>query len=362
VHAAKLGLVDEKSIKGFSKKHFPEYTPQEKEILRKTFTPAQMAALEAGEKAIDPDDLTIQGRLRTDSGTMPYLDDYAKIEPIFDFPVRDKPMHKPAQPKFLTMDEYIDDLSNMAAELDVNTSQEEKDLEKQLFGTEGVEEGLREEMGERAGETAAKERKLSELSDEEFQKVKRQILDEDKLLWEEIAGRGALSHGIGQGTGNTRESVPLGDIPGVTEFYQDQAVREEEAEDPTGEYRALRIKTGLNVAELKDLTLRDKKNLVRRNVHNQTRLGKIRRSSLMYLVGNGRGRIGIGMGKSEDVQVAQELAIKDAISKLTPITRYEERTIYGNVEAKVGGTVVQLFSRPPGAFPPIYRLGCLHVH
>jgi small subunit ribosomal protein S5 len=38
----------------------------------------------------------------------------------------------------------------------------------------------------------------------------------------------------------------------------------------------------------------------------------------------------------------------NAIRNMRPVPRYEERTIYGDVEAKVGASVVQLSARSPG--------------
>src|ERR1700761_8639650 len=57
----------------------------------------------------------------------------------------------------------------------------------------------------------------------------------------------------------------------------------------------------------------------------------------------------------------------NAIRNMKPIPRYEERTIYGDVTAKVGAVVVQLSSRPPGiSFPPQYiqirLMTCLLTH
>ena len=38
----------------------------------------------------------------------------------------------------------------------------------------------------------------------------------------------------------------------------------------------------------------------------------------------------------------------NAIRNMRPVPRYEERTIYGDVQAKVGASVVQLSARSPG--------------
>ncbi|KAG9540659.1 hypothetical protein KCU71_g19643, partial [Aureobasidium melanogenum] len=50
-------------------------------------------------------------------------------------------------------------------------------------------------------------------------------------------------------------------------------------------------------------------------------------------------------GEDEDaIRQAQYAAIRN----MKPIPRYENRTIFGEVEGKVGASVVQLSSRPPG--------------
>ncbi len=83
VLAADMGLVDEKAVGQFTKEKFPEYTEEEKKELRQKYTPAQMKALEAGEAAVDPRDITVQGRLRKDSQLtgLTYLDDFSQVQP-----------------------------------------------------------------------------------------------------------------------------------------------------------------------------------------------------------------------------------------------------------------------------------------
>jgi len=49
-----MGLMDETKIDQFTKEKFPRYTPEEIEHLRTKYSPQQIAALEAGEAAINP--------------------------------------------------------------------------------------------------------------------------------------------------------------------------------------------------------------------------------------------------------------------------------------------------------------------
>ncbi len=85
-----MGLMSQKDMETFAKDKFPEYTKEEKDMLQKVYSPEQIEALEAGEVAIDPNDLTIQGRLRRDRLQAPYIDDFRDIQPIVDKRPRNK--------------------------------------------------------------------------------------------------------------------------------------------------------------------------------------------------------------------------------------------------------------------------------
>jgi small subunit ribosomal protein S5 len=41
-----------------------------------------------------------------------------------------------------------------------------------------------------------------------------------------------------------------------------------------------------------------------------------------------------------------------AMRNMKPIRRYENRTIFGHSTGKVSGTVVEMFTRPPGMLLP----------
>ena len=58
--------------------------------------------------------------------------------------------------------------------------------------------------------------------------------------------------------------------------------------------------------------------------------------------------LGVGEGKSSESNEARAAAFGNAVRNMRPIPRYEHRTIFGDVSAKVGGTGVELFTRPPG--------------
>jgi small subunit ribosomal protein S5 len=150
-------------------------------------------------------------------------------------------------------------------------------------------------------------------------------------------------------TGNSNLAPALPNrISGVTEEYQRQADTVDDGLDEAGEYQELKQRTGLKVSEMTGLAA---KVLVVRFVHNQTRLGKVRSSSVVAIAGNTKGRLGLGIAKSTEFTIAVSKAKAMAIRTMRPVPRYENRTIYGNVEAKISGTVVQLFARPPGGIP-----------
>jgi Ribosomal protein S5, N-terminal domain len=77
---------------------------------------------------------------------------------------------------------------------------------------------------------------------------------------------------------------------------------------------------------------------------------------VLAVAGDGRGRLGIGEGKALEHDDATMKAYQAAIRNMRPIPRYEERTIYGEVEGKVGACEVQLKSKPPGTSISLLRL------
>ena len=103
--------------------------------------------------------------------------------------------------------------------------------------------------------------------------------------------------------------------------------------------------TGMTIDEIKRIRV---KNLVAHRVVNQTRMGKIQSLYYLTIAGNQNGMVGIGEGKAVEDEDGRRQAMMAAIRNMKPIARYEERTIYGDVEGKVGAAVVKLSSRPPG--------------
>ncbi|KAH0606420.1 uncharacterized protein H6S33_004081 [Morchella sextelata] len=88
--------------------------------------------------------------------------------------------------------------------------------------------------------------------------------------------------------------------------------------------------------------------LVTHRVVNQTHMGKIQKIYSLAVAGNGNGLVGIGEGKAVEHDDSQRMATYMAVRNLEPVPRYENRTIYGDVEVKLGAVELGLYSRPPG--------------
>lgn len=130
-----------------------------------------------------------------------------------------------------------------------------------------------------------------------------------------------------------------------------QQQRVENPEDIDPHMLRLMQQTGFTQQEIKRIRV---KNLVSHRVVNQTRMGKIQSLYFLTIAGNENGMVGIGEGKAAEDEDGRRQAMMNAIRNMRPIARYEERTIYGDVQAKVGASVVQLYTRPPGM--PVFTL------
>jgi len=120
-----------------------------------------------------------------------------------------------------------------------------------------------------------------------------------------------------------------------------------EAEELQGLYRGedLTRITGYTQGQLRRFPVRK---MVFHRVVNQTRMGKIQRFYALHIAGNTNGLLGIGEGKSAEPGDAGQIATYMALRNLEPIPRYEGRTIYGNVQVKIGAVELELRTAPPG--------------
>ncbi|KAL9597933.1 MAG: hypothetical protein Q9219_004823 [cf. Caloplaca sp. 3 TL-2023] len=288
IKASDLGLVpkkDEASKKQASGADLGSYSESDKAALAKHYTPAQLAAIEAGEAAIDPNDLAEQGTMREDSMKLNYLDDLASIHPVVDKPVPAPDENYDPNLRFKTEGELAEDLTDW----------------------------IQDEMPDDPGRL-------------DFMK----FLDQTRV-----------TVGKPEAELNPR-SYLAPEIPKLDILKRGPADEGEEIDPAT---RRLMRQTGYTLKEIRRFRV---KHLVEHRVVNQTRLGKIQSEYHLTVAGNGKGLIGIGEGKSAEKAEARTQAINAAIRNMQPVPLYEGRTIFGDVKGKVSATEVELMTRPPG--------------
>lgn len=339
-----MGLVTPDDVDKYAKKTFPGYTEEEMEVLRSKYTPEQLAALEAGEAAIDPQDLTIQGRLRRDPYRLPYLDDFSRVLPIVD--KRPRP-HLPPNTKarFLTEEENFADMIKWMRELVPPEMQHLLESTPEIQITPEDEERLASMSPQEAQrERDALQRQLAEAENERMKPLYAHLervmpLESTKLF----AERSSMTDSE---ESNSSLVPELGQkLRGVEGRYKPPIDPADNGLDDTGIYQNLKRRMGVSVEDILGVQT---KVLVERFVSNQTRLGKIQSVWVLAIAGNGNGRLGVGEAKSVEPALALLKARLLAIQNMRPIRRYEDRTIFGKVRAKVGATVVEIASRPPG--------------
>ncbi|KAI5305754.1 28S ribosomal protein S5, mitochondrial [Ascosphaera pollenicola] len=291
------------SIKDLRPHHFRAYTPEEKAQLAKAYSPEQIAAIEAGEASIDPNDLAEQFALRSDADALSYIDDFSAIEPVVDHHVRAPPTDDRGL-KFKTPNEVLDEVSEFLANNHHMEATGESSDQKAV-------DSLMEYLGNMSfahGDTSG---------------GKQDILVPDIM-----------------NVGETLDTI--GEKPDIKKL---QALSKNKSDSLTPELEALVKVTGYSPEQVKGLRV---KTLVSHSVVNQTRLGKVRKMYVLSVAGNGNGLLGIGEGKSEDGSSARIQSNYAAIRNMQPILRYEGRTIFGDVKGKVGAVELQLMHRPPG--------------
>ncbi|TQV97985.1 37S ribosomal protein S5 [Cordyceps javanica] len=393
VKAEQMGLTEPAAMARYKKEYMPEYSEEQLERLRGRYTREQVEAIRAGEAAVDADDMLIQGRIRDDPYRPTYVEDYTKLDPRFDLLPADDGDGKPREHKWLGeqdwMDQFSARLSDLAdrktdaqltramaralrrvkdaqgvdmidlteeelAELETNPEALQKYLVEDGAADDAAAASNKGGEGEGEGEdpsallTEAQVQKLDEAIEAEWKRELEALVADDRTAAAEVSPTSIemIEGGpAGLERAETASAPELGKIPGVAGRYNRAADPEDAGQDELGEYREIKRVTGLALADIKSLYC---KILVTRSVSNQTRMGKIRSSSIVAIAGNGAGRLGLGMAKSTDVNTAVVTAQMLAIRNMKAVRRYENRTIYGDSTAKVGATVVELFNRPPG--------------
>lgn len=389
VKAEKMGLLDPERpeiMDRYKNQVSPDYDDTDVEALEKRYTPEQLEALTLGESVVPAEDLVLQGRMRNDPYRIRHIEDFAKVIPIVDKRVKTgTPVDTSG--RWMTPDEFGDDFIKATEELDGNDAERPEhvdvreayrlwqDMRAKAAGkAEGesltgfdVADSMNRVMGplvdgEDAKEIAAPEQKeelkdkirahlkklgldVKNVDEAEFEKLPP-AMDMSMKPYKYLVERNSLT---GFDGGDTALAPTLPDkVPGVAGLYKDQMDPTEAALDPEGQFQELKRQTGLSIMEILVLINKHTKVLVRRYVSNQTRLGKIRSTYVLAIAGNQDGWLGMGEAKSVESETATNKAKQAAIRNMRPIRRYENRTIYGNVEGKVGGTIVQLYTRPPG--------------
>lgn len=279
-------------------KHFKPYTEEEKAALKEEYTPEQLAAIEAGEAAIDPKDMAEQFAIRRDPMKLHYLDDFSTIEPGVDKHVRAPKSNSDYNATLKSDDDFVEDFARFF-----------------------------QEMPEDA--TAADWVRFAETLRVTLGKEENELNPHSALVPDLFSPGESLTE----------------EAKSVKPFEMQSSARFGESEEITEALKRLLQSTGYTQAFVKGLAT---KTLVSHSVVNQTRLGKVRRMYCLSIAGNGNGLLGIGEAKSEESADAITQSKYRAIRNMQPIPRYEGRTIFGDVEGKVGAVELKLMTRPPG--------------
>lgn len=297
---------------------FPKYDTSETALLGKRYSASQIAAIKAAESAIDTRDVITQGQRRTDPWRLPYEDDLAEVDPVTDNRRRLGPEDIPGR---LGTYRLANDV-----ERDDAISQIANETLAKMY-PDGLPEGQLTEEQEKHMQGA-------------FEAALSQAALDPRATYVSDTNPASLAS-----LADPRHSVIQPDLPRLENRMAKQTRRlsTEEEEDP----RQKRLLQYLDWDKKKLRSMRVK-TLVSHSVTNQTRMGKIRSMYYLTIAGNGDGLLGVGEGKSVEPDEGRKQSVMSAIRNMRPVPRYENRTIFGDLEMKVGATKVQLFSRPPG--------------
>lgn len=284
-------------------------------LLSKKYSPSQLAAIRAAEQAIDPRDLVTQSQRRTDPWRLPYEDDLAEMDPVTDH-----------APKLSASDIKGRKQLRPANEVEKNEAMAKlATAEMAKLYPDGIPEAP----------LSFEQRNQLE---EAMEAAMTQAALDPRAVYtgDEDAMRALADH---------RHSVVLPDLPRIETrmVRQTRRLSGEEAEDLQREQVQKYI--GWGPERIRQLKI---KTLVTHRVVNQTKMGKISSLYFLTIAGNGNGLLGVGEGKSTEPEEGRKASVMSAIRNMRPVQRYENRTIFGDLEKKVAATKVQLFARPPG--------------
>ncbi|PYH91796.1 37S ribosomal protein S5 [Aspergillus ellipticus CBS 707.79] len=289
---------------------FKPYTEEEKAVLKEHYSPEQIAAIEAGEAAIDPKDLAEQFHFRRNPMQIKYLDDFSVIEPVVDHHVRGAKSNSDYNAKLKSEEDFVEDFAEYFDKMP-----EDADAAHWVRFLETTRMTLGKEESE---------------------------LDPHSALVPDIFEHGESLERIGQ---PPPKRIMVRNRMGELEEQKPEEI-------PEVDERLYKL-TGYSRQYISSLYI---KTLVSRRVSNQTRLGKIPSVSILAISGNRDGMLGMGIGKSQEATDAIQQAKARAIMNMTHVPRYEGRTIFGDVEGKVGATELKIMQRPPG-----FGLRCQHL-
>lgn len=320
---------------------FPKYSKDQKEHLKKVmYTPGQIAAIEAGEAAISAEDLKKYGVLRTDLGRVDYFDDFSRTRPIID---RRQPYNGPVDPNPRIMDfhEAVEELQRATRHVkqfhippELGEGQDPMDPEYQTEQFPNRAEQMRI-MDEASFLMGSDGKPIPSYKNTVLTapRLPRSFIDPD-------------THGPRFHEETPEEAIKRRERSSrLRKKKADDEDVEADPRDPDGTYNRLMKQTGMTLDDIGDLKV---KVLVKHRVVNQTRLGKISSQYALAICGDGKGRLGIGEAKGQEVEDTYTNAKITAIRAMLPIPRYESRTIYGDVEGKMSAVEVKLMARPPG--------------
>lgn len=99
---------------------------------------------------------------------------------------------------------------------------------------------------------------------------------------------------------------------------------------------------------------------ISRRVIQQTGKGRIPSMQVFTIIGNGNGLVGLGRGTHADMSLATIKSYSQAIKNMDYVDRFEDRTVWTEVESKFGSTRILMRPRPLGfglrCGPTLHRL------
>lgn len=304
-HASIKAADMSKTLPGVDPSNYKPYTEEEKARFQEEYSKAQIAAIEAGEAAVSPEDMAEQFHVRNDPWAIQYADDFSTIEPVVDKHVRAPESNTDPNARLKDDDELLDDMAQYLMQMPEDPS---------AVDWLKFTDNLRLTVGKEENELNPSSSRVPDLVQE----------------------GGSLDRKRIKTQGGPEEEI----TPALQRLMQS---------------------TGFSLQQIRSLKV---KSIVSHSVVNQTRLGKIRKSYVLSIAGNGKGLLGVGEGKSEEGSEAKVQSQYRAIRNMQPIPRYEQRTIFGDVKGKVGAVELKLMNRPAGKhFPmdlftlfPLYQL------